>query len=165
MRIGIVCPYAFDVPGGVQYHVRDLAEYFIGQGHDVQVLAPADDDAPVPDYLTSCGRAVPVRYNGSVARLTFGPVTSSRAARWLEQGDFDVIHIHEPVTPSVSVLTLWAAEAPDSMRGTFMVSVRKRWSASNPFLPTMATGPGQRPATRLTQTAWDTMTTSRSSSR
>ena len=112
MRIGIVCPYAFDVPGGVQYHVRDLAEYFIGQGHDVQVLAPADDDAPVPDYLTSCGRAVPVRYNGSVARLTFGPVTSSRAARWLEQGDFDVIHIHEPVTPSVSVLTLWAAEAP-----------------------------------------------------
>lgn len=112
MRIGIVCPYSFDVPGGVQFHVRDLAEHLIGQGHEVQVLAPADEDADLPSYLTSCGRAVPVRYNGSVARLTFGPVTSARASRWLQQGDFDVIHIHEPVTPSVSLMTLWAAEAP-----------------------------------------------------
>jgi len=112
MRIGIVCPYSFDVPGGVQFHVRDLAEHLIGQGHEVQVLAPADEDADLPPYLTSCGRAVPVRYNGSVARLTFGPVTSARASRWLQQGDFDVIHIHEPVTPSVSLMTLWAAEAP-----------------------------------------------------
>jgi phosphatidylinositol alpha-mannosyltransferase len=112
MRIGMVCPYAFDVPGGVQFHVRDLTEYLIGLGHEVQVLAPADDDLDLPPYLTSCGRAVPVRYNGSVARLTFGPVTSARATRWLDQGAFDVVHIHEPVTPSVSVLTLWATDAP-----------------------------------------------------
>ena len=44
MRIGIVCPYSWDVPGGVQFHVRDLAEHFIAPGHDVAVLAPADDD-------------------------------------------------------------------------------------------------------------------------
>lgn len=108
----MVCPYAFDVPGGVQYHVRDLAEYLIGLGHDVGVLAPADGVGELPDYLTACGKSVPVRYNGSVARLTFGPVTSARAARWLEEGRFDVVHIHEPVTPSVSVLTLWATDAP-----------------------------------------------------
>ena len=134
MRIGMVCPYAFDVPGGVQYHVRDLTEYFIAQGHDVQVLAPADDDLPVPAYVTSSGRAVPVRYNGSVARLTFGPVTSSRAARWLEQGDFDVIHIHEPVTPSVSLLALWATEAP--VVATFHTSnLRSRaMQAASPLL-------------------------------
>ena len=76
MRIGMVCPYSWDVPGGVQFHVRDLAEHFIAHGHEVWVLAPADDDAALPDYVTSCGRAVPVRYNGSVARLTFGPVTA-----------------------------------------------------------------------------------------
>lgn len=108
----MVCPYSFDVPGGVQFHVRDLTEYLIGMGHEVRVIAPADDDLELPPYLTSCGRAVPVRYNGSVARLSFGPVTSARATRWLEQGDFDVVHIHEPVTPSVSVLTLWATDAP-----------------------------------------------------
>ena len=108
----MVCPYAFDVPGGVQYHVRDLAEYLIGQGHEVAVLAPADGVGELPDYVTACGKSVPVRYNGSVARLAFGPVTSARTTRWLEDGDFDVVHIHEPVTPSVSVLTLWATEAP-----------------------------------------------------
>ena len=112
MRIGMVCPYAWDVPGGVQFHVRDLAEYFIGQGHEVQVLAPADDDTELPPYLTSCGRAVPVRYNGSVARLTFGPVTSARVTRWLEAGEFDVLHLHEPVTPSASVMALWASTEP-----------------------------------------------------
>jgi phosphatidylinositol alpha-mannosyltransferase len=113
VRIGIVCPYSFDVPGGVQFHVRDLAEHFIAQGHDVSVIAPADvDETELPAYLTSCGKAVPVRYNGSVARLTFGPVTNARVGRWLEEGDFDVLHIHEPMTPSASVIALWAATVP-----------------------------------------------------
>ncbi len=108
----MVCPYSFEVPGGVQFHVRDLAEHFVAAGHHVSVLAPADDDTPLPPYVVSCGRAVPVRYNGSVARLTFGPVTSARVNRWVDDGDFDVVHLHEPVTPSVSILALWAASAP-----------------------------------------------------
>jgi phosphatidyl-myo-inositol alpha-mannosyltransferase len=112
MRIGIVCPYAWDVPGGVQFHVRDLAEHFLAQGHEVGVLAPADDDALMPAYLTSCGRAVPVRYNGSVARVSFGPVNSARVTRWLEAGDFDVVHIHEPLVPSASLMALWASTEP-----------------------------------------------------
>jgi phosphatidylinositol alpha-mannosyltransferase len=112
VRIGIVCPYSWEVPGGVQFHVRDLAEHFLRQGHDVSVLAPADDDEPLPAYLTSLGRAVPVRYNGSVARLSFGPVTSARVTRWLEAGDFDVLHLHEPVTPSASLLALWSSTEP-----------------------------------------------------
>ncbi|WP_353950156.1 glycosyltransferase family 4 protein [Knoellia sp. S7-12] len=135
MRIGLVCPYAYDVPGGVQFHVRDLAEYFIAQGHEVSVLAPIDDDTrPQPAYVTSCGRSVPVRYNGSVARLTFGPVTSSRVSRWLEEGDFDVLHLHEPVTPSASVMALWASSEP--VVATFHTSnIRSRaMHAANPLL-------------------------------
>jgi phosphatidylinositol alpha-mannosyltransferase len=112
MRIGIVCPYSFDVPGGVQFHVRDLAEHFLAQGHHAAVLAPSDGDTPLPDYVESVGRAVPVRYNGSVARLNFGPMTATRVGRWLERGDFDVVHLHEPVTPSIAVLALWSAEGP-----------------------------------------------------
>jgi phosphatidylinositol alpha-mannosyltransferase len=117
MRIGIVCPYSFDVPGGVQFHVRDLAEHLIRGGHRVSVLAPADDDTPVPGYVEAAGRAVPVKYNGSVARLTFGPVSAGRVRRWLADGEFDVLHIHEPVTPSLSLLALWAATGP--IVGTF----------------------------------------------
>jgi phosphatidylinositol alpha-mannosyltransferase len=112
VRIGLVCPYSFDVPGGVQFHVRDLAEHLIGTGHEVSVLAPADDDTPVPPYVEAAGRAVPVKYNGSVARLTFGPVSAARVRRWLSEGGFDVLHIHEPVTPSLSLLALWAAQGP-----------------------------------------------------
>jgi phosphatidyl-myo-inositol alpha-mannosyltransferase len=112
VRIGLVCPYSFDLPGGVQFHVRDLAEHFLRQGHHASVLAPSDEDTPLPDYVESVGRTVPVRYNGSVARLNFGPVTAARVGRWLERGDFDVLHIHEPVTPSIALLALWSAEGP-----------------------------------------------------
>jgi phosphatidylinositol alpha-mannosyltransferase len=112
MRIGIVCPYSFDVPGGVQFHVRDLAEHLLGVGHEVSVLAPADDDTPLPWYVEAAGRAVPVKYNGSVARLAFGPVSATRVRRWLGEGDFDVLHIHEPISPSLSMLALWAASGP-----------------------------------------------------
>jgi phosphatidylinositol alpha-mannosyltransferase len=112
VRIGLVCPYSFDVPGGVQFHVRDLAEHLLHAGHHVSVLAPADDDTPVPWYVEAAGRAVPVKYNGSVARLAFGPVSAARVRRWLADGDFDVLHIHEPVSPSLSMLALWAATGP-----------------------------------------------------
>ncbi len=106
LRIGIVCPYSFEVPGGVQRHVHDLAETLIALGHDVSVLAPADDDVPLPSYVVNGGRAVPVRYNGSVARLSFGPMSAARVRRWVVGGDFDVIHVHEPFTPSLSLLAV-----------------------------------------------------------
>jgi phosphatidyl-myo-inositol alpha-mannosyltransferase len=106
LRIGIVCPYSFEVPGGVQRHVHDLAETLIALGHTVSVLAPADDDVPLPSYVVPGGRAVPVRYNGSVARLSFGPLSAARVRRWVTSGDFDVIHVHEPFTPSLSLLAV-----------------------------------------------------------
>jgi len=120
VRIGIVCPYSWDVPGGVQFHIRDLAEYFIRLGHEVSVLAPADDDTPLPPYVVSAGRAVPVPYNGSVARLNFGFLSAARVRRWLHDGAFDVVHIHEPTSPSLGLLTCWAAQGP--MVATFHTS-------------------------------------------
>ena len=39
----------------------------------------------------------------------YGPVSAARTRRWLEDGGFDVVHIHEPVSPSLSLLALWAA--------------------------------------------------------
>jgi phosphatidylinositol alpha-mannosyltransferase len=111
MRIGIVCPYSLDVPGGVQNHVRDLAEALIGLGHHVSVLAPSEE-ADLPPYVVAAGGAVPVPFNGSVARVSFGPVVAARVRRWLKEGRFDVLHLHEPQSPSLSLLALWAAECP-----------------------------------------------------
>jgi phosphatidylinositol alpha-mannosyltransferase len=120
VRVGIVCPYSWDVPGGVQYHVRDLTEVLVERGHEVSVLAPADDDTPLPPYVVPAGRAVPVPYNGSVARVNFGPLSAARVRRWLREGHFDVLHIHEPATPSLSLLACWAATG--AIVGTFHTS-------------------------------------------
>ncbi|HEY3880782.1 MAG TPA: glycosyltransferase family 4 protein [Trebonia sp.] len=112
MKIGITCPYSWDVPGGVQQHIRDLAEALIDEGHDVSVISPADDDTPLPPYVTGAGRAVPVPYNGSVARLSFGFLSVSRVRRWIKEGGFDVLHVHEPEIPSLSLLACWVASGP-----------------------------------------------------
>jgi phosphatidylinositol alpha-mannosyltransferase len=112
VKVGIVCPYSFEVPGGVQAHVVDLARALKRLGHEVNVLAPADEDTPLPDFVTSAGRAVGIPYNGSVARLSFGPVSYARVRRWITEHDFDVLHLHEPTAPSLSFLALMVADGP-----------------------------------------------------
>lgn len=112
MRIGIVCPYAWDIPGGVSAHVHDLANALIRKGHYVSVIAPAESDEDLPFFVESTGKPRAVRYNGSVARLSFGPLVARRVSKWIEQGQFDVLHVHEPLAPSVSVLACWAAKGP-----------------------------------------------------
>ena len=112
LRVGIVCPYSLDVPGGVQAHVLDLASALRATGHHVEVLAPAEDGTAMPEFVTSAGRSLGVPYNGSVARVTFGPVTYARVRRWLAEREFDVLHLHEPTTFSISVLALLAAQGP-----------------------------------------------------
>jgi phosphatidylinositol alpha-mannosyltransferase len=123
VKIGIVCPYTWDVPGGVQAHIRDLAEALIADGHDVSVITPAADDAPLPSYVTSAGRAVPVPYNGSVARLAFGFLSANRVRKWIREGRFDVLHVHEPAVPSLGVLACWVARGP--MVATFHASYER----------------------------------------
>jgi phosphatidylinositol alpha-mannosyltransferase len=134
VRIGIVCPYTWDVPGGVQQHVRDLAEALFASGHEVSVIAPADDDAPLPPYVVSAGRAVPVPFNGSVARLSFGFLSASRVRRWIREGSFDVLHVHEPAAPSLGLLACWAADGP--IVATFHASFgrSRALSAAGPIL-------------------------------
>ena len=94
LRIGMVCPYSFDVPGGVQNHVLGLARYLRQSGHRPYVLAPGELDPAaqrdVEDFA-SVGGAVPVRYNGSVARVNFGPLSASRVRRWVRKGKFDLL--------------------------------------------------------------------------
>jgi phosphatidyl-myo-inositol alpha-mannosyltransferase len=128
MRIGMVCPYSFDVPGGVQSHVLQLAEVMRERGHEVSVLAPFSPHVELPDYVVSGGKAVPIPYNGSVARLRFGPATHRKVKKWLAQGDFDVLHLHEPNAPSLSMLALQAAEGP--IVATFHTSTTKSLTLS-----------------------------------
>jgi phosphatidylinositol alpha-mannosyltransferase len=122
LRIGIVCPYSWDVPGGVQNHIRDLAEFLLNNGHHVEVLAPATESADLPEYVVSAGRAVSIPYNGAVARVLFGVGANSRVRSWINDGDFDLLHLHEPAIPSLSLLACWAGEG--AMVGTFHAAAK-----------------------------------------
>jgi len=124
LRIGIVCPYGWDAPGGVQAHIGDLAEYLISQGHVVSVLAPAIDENSLPSYVVSAGKPIAIPYNGAVARVLFGPIAFARVRQWIAQGNFDLLHLHEPAIPSLSLLACWAAEGP--MVGTFHASSKRQ---------------------------------------
>lgn len=112
MRIGIVCPYSFDEPGGVQAHILDLAQTFISQGHVVHVLGPCSEGTDIPDFVVRGGRSVPIPYNGSVARLSFGPRMFRHVRRFIRDGQFDILHIHEPNSPSYSMASLFMVDGP-----------------------------------------------------
>lgn len=132
MRIGLVCPYSFEAPGGVQNQVLGLASWLVGAGHQARVLAPG----PVPaarlsaaglahDWFTSAGAARPVRFNGSVARIAFGPGVACRTRAWLAEVAPDVLHLHEPEAPSVGLHALLATRLP--VVGTFHAFVEAHW--------------------------------------
>lgn len=119
LRVGLVCPYSFSQPGGVQNHVAGLAGWLRREGHRPAILAPG---TPPPGLLakagvrdedfTSAGPGLPVAYNGSVARINFGLTPALRVRDWLARGGFDLVHLHEPMTPSVSLLTLGMTRLP-----------------------------------------------------
>lgn len=124
LKIGIVCPYSWDTPGGVQNHVRDLAQFLIAEGHDVSVLAPSLDENNLPSYVHHAGKPISIPYNGAVARVLFGPVAFSRVRSWISEGEFDLLHLHEPAIPSISLLACWAADGP--MVGTFHAAAKRQ---------------------------------------
>jgi phosphatidyl-myo-inositol alpha-mannosyltransferase len=133
VRIGLVSPYSWSFQGGVNRHVEALAEEFLGRGHDVRVLAPVDppgllsrathrNSVPaveLPDYLTPLGRTVGFGANGAVSNIASTPVSGYvRPRREVRMGDFDVIHVHEPLAPLVGWnAVLGAARTP--VVGTF----------------------------------------------
>ncbi|RCK71306.1 glycosyltransferase family 1 protein [Desertihabitans brevis] len=117
LRVGLVCPYALDTPGGVQNHVLGLAAWLQSEGHRPTVLAPGE----VPPELhrrygsppvTSTGPARSVRWNGSVARVGLDPGTARAVRRWVAGAAVDLLHLHEPLAPLVSWTALAAARTP-----------------------------------------------------
>ncbi|MFZ9308587.1 MAG: glycosyltransferase family 4 protein [Candidatus Nanopelagicales bacterium] len=121
MKIGIVCPYDWSVPGGVQIHIRDLTMRLRELGHDVNVLSPVSNQDSLEDWVTNGGDPISLTYNGSVARVSFGLRATRKVRQWLRTQQFDVVHVHEPLSPSLSSLTCWAATGP--IVGTFHSSM------------------------------------------
>jgi phosphatidylinositol alpha-mannosyltransferase len=131
VRIALVTPYSWTYQGGVNRHVQSLAEEYISRGHHVRVIAPFDppdrlskvlhraaaEDREVPDYLIPVGRTFGINANGAVSNIPIFPTGVSATRRAIEEGNFDVVHLHEPTTPVNGWDTCLSSEVP--VVGTF----------------------------------------------
>lgn len=125
MRVALVCPYSWTVPGGVQAHVGGLAGELRAGGLEVDVLAPADGPVDAAGFVP-LGRTIGFPDNGSVTRVTLTPASVARTARLVRSGRYDIVHLHEPMLPAACLTALHAATAP--VVATFhMLNVSDRW--------------------------------------
>jgi phosphatidylinositol alpha-mannosyltransferase len=110
LRIALVSPYDFAVPGGVTTHIVNLAARFRDLGHSVHILAPSSTDEPehsVNNFHRVGKTIVPLRSNASIARVSFSLTLGPQVKRILRENDFDVIHLHEPMAPLLPWYVLW----------------------------------------------------------
>ncbi len=115
MRVALVCPYDWAKPGGVRAHVFNLAGY-LAESHEVRVFAPSSTRAVEP-WVTVVGRPVPMPFNQSVAPIAPSPLAGRRALAGVADFKPHVVHVHEPLSPAVSVAV--AAFGPRPLVGTF----------------------------------------------
>lgn len=134
LSIGMVCPYSFDEPGGVQAHAIDLCTELRRRGHRVSLIGPGKDSSLVPDFVELGGSSISIPYNGSVARLSFGPRTARHIRQWITGNRFDILHIHEPNSPSYSMLSLAQVEGPIVATYHASASESKLLKLALPFL-------------------------------
>ena len=128
VRVGLVTPYSWTVPGGVNHHVEHLADELEARGHETWIIAPVGALTPARRHVDSrrqmmaerfipMGSAVPLPSNGSIAYVNFSPQVFARMDRAIRYSRFDVLHVHEPCTPMVSGMAVMMATSP--VVGTF----------------------------------------------
>jgi phosphatidyl-myo-inositol alpha-mannosyltransferase len=106
LKIAFVAPYDLSFPGGVNAHIRALAEALRALGHDTRTYGPASDPTVLASDEEAVGGAVAINVSGTVSGLGLNPMLTHRVGEVLRQGQYDVVHIHEPLTPVVPILFL-----------------------------------------------------------
>jgi phosphatidylinositol alpha-mannosyltransferase len=107
VKIGLVTPYVYPLPGGVNEHVRFLYENLRLRGHDVRIITSSHglQRASEGDVIR-IGKGFSVPSNGSVGTVTLSPRYPSQVRRVLEAERFDLLHFHEPFVPFLSLVVL-----------------------------------------------------------
>jgi phosphatidylinositol alpha-mannosyltransferase len=126
MKFGLVVPFSWSYWGGVVEHAENQAAALRDRGHDVRLLIGHDPPGVMtrvlhprsgrhghlPPGVIPVGRSVVVPANGSLPNIVLSPPTVGRIRRILERERFDVVHVHEPLTPAIGVATLALAQCP-----------------------------------------------------
>jgi phosphatidyl-myo-inositol alpha-mannosyltransferase len=124
MKIGIIVPFSWSYWGGVVEHAEHQADALRRRGHDVKIVMGNDPPGkftrflhprsgrhgPLPDGIIAVGRSVVVPANGSLPNIVLSPSSVGRIRTVLETERFDIVHLHEPMTPAICVATLALAK-------------------------------------------------------
>ena len=105
MKIALVSPYDWLTPGGVNRHIDFIASAYLEAGHQARIIAPASDEVTDPRVFVA-GRPTSIPASGSVARIALDPFAGGRVRRFLEEEQFDVVHVHEPLMPVLPIQVL-----------------------------------------------------------
>lgn len=132
MKVGIVCPYDWSHPGGVRTHIIGLSKALQRKGISTEIIAPA---SRAEEGIFTAGRTIGIPANGSVARICFSRAARRRVAARISGADLDLLHLHEPAIPSVSLLALMNPETLPSV-ATFHAFARRSlgYAAARPVL-------------------------------
>jgi phosphatidylinositol alpha-mannosyltransferase len=106
MRIALVSPYDYSVPGGVNNHIGQLAREFNRLGHEARILVPSSEQVTDKNVISASSSIVPVPFAGSIARVSLDPRVYRRTKHILQEGHYDVLHLHEPLTPALPLAVL-----------------------------------------------------------
>jgi len=107
MKIGLVTPYVYPLPGGVNDHVGHLYEALRGRGHDVRILTASHGlQRSSEGDVIRIGKGFSVPSNGSMGTLTVSPRYRSQIQAVLDHEQFDLLHFHEPFVPLLALFTL-----------------------------------------------------------
>jgi len=119
MKIALVSPYDFAYPGGVTNHIANLAHQLIEMGHQVSILTPLSNTRvkDLREYMVPLGRPIAIRTGDSIARISISAWLAPKLRNLLNKGDFDIVHLHEPLAPLVPLGVLYLSNAVNV--GTF----------------------------------------------
>ena len=126
MKVGIVVPFSWSYWGGVVEHAEQQARALMDLGHDARIIIGNDPPGllstllhprpgrhgELPDFVIPVGRTVIAPANGSLSNVCLTPNSMTRMKRVLEAEQFDIVHVHEPLVPILSLYGLYGARCP-----------------------------------------------------
>ena len=118
LKIAMVAPYEYPYAGGVAEHIHHLSETLREKGHEVHIIAPCPEDIELPEHVIAATKhIVSFPFAGSQARISLSPRVYNRARDILEEHQFDIVHVQEPLTPALPWAMLYHSNAVNV--GTF----------------------------------------------